>query len=63
MIDRLRHQLYHPVLILPTLALCQLMAEQDFNMGQVALVLLLQALMQAWHAGLASLSGYHDDIA
>jgi hypothetical protein len=63
MINCLRHQLYHPAVILPALAFGQLMAELDFNMGQVAVVLLTQGLIHAWHAGSASLGGGHDDIA
>ncbi|SOE94114.1 hypothetical protein SAMN05414139_06919 [Burkholderia sp. D7] len=51
MIHCLRHQLYHRAVILPALALGQLMAEHDFNMGQVAVVFLMQGLLHAWHAG------------
>ena len=51
MIHCLKRQLYHRAVILPALALGQLMAEHDFNMGQVAVVLLMQGLLHAWHAG------------
>jgi hypothetical protein len=62
MINWFKHPLYHPVLILPALAFGQLVVEMDFNMGQVAVVLVAHGLLHAWHAGLTNLRlNHHDD--
>jgi hypothetical protein len=44
MLDRLGRQIYHPALMLPLLALMQLMVMLDFNFGQLALVLVSKGM-------------------
>jgi hypothetical protein len=55
MINWLKQPLYHPVVILPVLSFGQLVVEMDFNMGQVAVVLIAHGLLYAWHVGLTNL--------
>jgi len=44
MLDRLGRQIYHPAVMLPLLALVQLMVMLDFNFGQLALVLVSKGM-------------------
>jgi len=50
MIDRLGKQIYHPALLLPLLALIQLMIALDFNFGQLAMILLSKGMRYAVHS-------------
>jgi len=49
MLDRLGRHIYHPALMLPLLAVVQLMIALDFNFGQLALILLSKAMRYAVH--------------
>lgn len=49
MLDRLGRQLYHPALMLPLVALVQLMVALDFNFGQLALILLSKGMQYTVH--------------
>ncbi len=47
--DLIRNQLYRPSVVLPMVALMQVMVSQDFNLGQVGWV-----VADAWRAGRAA---------
>jgi len=49
MLVRLGRQIYHPALLLPLLALIQLMIALDFNFGQLAMILLSKGMRYAVH--------------
>jgi len=49
MLDRLGRHIYHPAIVLPLLALAQLMIALDFSFAQLALVLFTKSARFALH--------------